>query len=203
MQGIRNLKLYSTPLSGHGHRVEQFLRFLDLAFDYIEAPADFRASDSFFALNPLREIPVLVDGDFILSDSCAILVYLAKTYVPNSHWLPEDALQSAQIQRWLSVASGELKYGCAFSRAIILWNFDADLVQAHKIAHRILKFMDTHLANHQWLATDDPTIADIACYDYVAYVPEGHVSLDDYHHVKRWLKDFEGLAKFKAMMKSI
>lgn len=193
------ITVYSTPLSGHGHRVEQFLRFLDLSFEYKEAQADFRKTTAFLTLNPLGQIPVFVDGDLVLSDSCAILVYLAKTYALNSHWLPEDAIQSAQIQRWLAIAAGEIKYGCAIARLVKLWGADWDLVQAQAIAHRILKFMDGHLAVHQWLATKEVTIADIACYAYVAHAPEGGVSLEEYPNVRRWITDFEALPKFKGM----
>ncbi len=193
------MKLYSTPLSGHGHRVEQFLRFLGLPFDYVEAQADFRKSSEFLSLNPLGQIPVLVDGQLVLSDSCAILVYLAKTYASNSHWLPEDAIQSAQIQRWLAIAAGEIKYGCAIARMMQLWGGDWDLVQAQHIAHCILGFMDRHLTHQKWLETEDVTIADIACYAYVAHAPEGGVSLEEYPNVRRWITDFEALPKFKGM----
>ena len=193
------MKLYSTPLSGHGHRVEQFLRFLDLTYEYVEAQADFRKSLKFLALNPLGQIPVLVDGDLVLSDSCAILVYLAKLYAPNSHWLPEDAIQSANIQRWLAIASGEIKYGCAIARMQKLWGGDWDLAQAQRIAHRILKFMDAHLIQQKWLATEHVTIADIACYAYVAHAPEGGISLNEYSNVQRWITDFEALPKSKGM----
>jgi len=197
------MQLYSTPLSGHGHRVEQFLRFLDLPFEYIEAQANFRASSDFLQLNPLGQIPVLVDGELVLTDSCAILVYLAKTYAPNSHWLPEQALEATQIQRWLAIAAGELKYGCAFARMIQLWNVNFDLAQAQQIAHRILTFMNDHLAQRKWLATEQVTIADIACYAYVALAPEGGVSLEHYSNIQRWITDFEALPKFKAMPSSV
>ncbi len=196
------IKLYSTPLSGHGHRVEQFLIFLDLPFEYIEAQADFRAKADFLELNPLGQIPVLVDGDVVLSDSCAILVYLAKKYAQQTHWLAEDALHASQIQRWLAIAAGEIKFGCAIARFIKLWKADWDLSEAQKIAHRVLKFMDAHLAERVWLATDQVTIADIACYAYVAHAPEGGISLDEYSNVRRWITHFEALPKFKAMPKS-
>jgi len=196
------MRLYSSPLSGHGHRVEQFLRFLELPFEYVEAQADFRATEEFLKLNPLGQIPVLVDGELVLSDSCAILIYLAKNYALNSHWLPDNPLQIAQIQRWLSIASGEIKYGCAISRMVKLWGGDWDLVQAQRIAHRILQFMDLHLAKCRWLATDQVTIADIVCYAYVAHAPEGDVSLVNYKNVQRWICDFEALPKFKAMPQS-
>lgn len=193
------IKLYSTPLSGHGHRVEQFLRFLDLPFEYIEAQQSYRDTEEFLKLNPLGQIPVLADGDLVLSDSCAILVYLAKTYAPNSHWLPDDILQSVQIQRWLAIAAGEIKFGCAIARFATLWDGSWDLAQAQGVAHRILKFMNGHLATHHWLATDQVSIADIACYAYVANAPEGGVYLDGYNNVRRWILDFEALPKFKGI----
>jgi glutathione S-transferase len=59
---------------------------------------------------------VLVDGDAVLADSNAILVYLAKRYAAGSAWLPEDPLGAARVQRWLSLAAGEIAYGPASAR---------------------------------------------------------------------------------------
>lgn len=197
---IKQRVLYSTALSGHGHRVEQFLKFLDLDYIYVESLTDFRHSKEFLKLNPLGQIPVLKDGDFILSDSCAILIYLAKTYAQNTHWLPESAIQQAYIQRWLAIATGELKYGCAFARAIKLWNFDADLLVAQKIANKTLKFINNHLFNRQWLETDFPTIADIACYGYIAVSSEGGINLSEYPNIQNWLHNFENLPNFHKLV---
>lgn len=196
------MKLYSSPLSGHGHRVEQFLIFLELPFEYIEAQAEYRTSNEFLKLNPLGQIPVLVDKDCVLSDSCSILIYLAKFYASNSHWLPDNPLQIVQIQQWLSIASGEIKYGCAISRMVKLWGGDCDLAQAQRIAHRILQFMDQHLTQTKWLVTEQVTIADIACYAYVAHAPEGGISLTQYKNVQRWISDFEALPNFNSMPKT-
>ena len=82
-----------------------------------------RGSPEFYRLNPLRQIPVLQDGDLTLADSNAILVYLAKRYGAGSGWLPEDPLAAAQVQRWLSIAAGEVRYGPALARMVTQWNF--------------------------------------------------------------------------------
>ncbi len=110
--------LHGTELSGHAHRVELLLRILGLRYSYIAAPPAVRAAPEFLKLNPLRQIPVLQDGDLTLADSNAILVYLVKRYAPGSQWLPEEPVAAARVQRWLSIAAGEVKYGPATARMV-------------------------------------------------------------------------------------
>ncbi|MFP5392712.1 MAG: glutathione S-transferase N-terminal domain-containing protein, partial [Gammaproteobacteria bacterium] len=66
--------LHGLKLSGHVHRVELLLRMLELPFEYAAVDAEGRADAAFAALNPLRQIPVLQDGELTLADSSAILV---------------------------------------------------------------------------------------------------------------------------------
>src|SRR5690349_16648590 len=158
------IRLHGVPLSGHVHKVEVLLRLLDLPFEYVAAPADVRQTDAFLRLNPLRQIPVLEDGDVVLADSNAILVYLAKRYDPSGPWLPDEPLAAARVQRWLSISAGEVKYGPANARAVHLFGLKTDLGDAHAVAQRLLAFMDAALAADAWLAGPAPTLADVACY---------------------------------------
>ncbi len=176
--------LHGTRLSGHVHRVELLLRMLGLPFDYVPAPAEVRATPAFLALNPLGQIPVLQDGGLTLVDSNAILVYLCKRHAPGSDWLPEDAVGAAAVQRWLSIAAGEVAFGPASARAITLWGVPGDIDRAGAVAARLLAFMDGHLAQHAFLAAPHATIADLACYGYVAHAGEGHISLEPWAHVR-------------------
>ncbi len=193
------LILHGVPLSGHAHRVELLLRMLDLPVTYVNAGADLRASAAFRALNPLGQIPVLQDGELTVADSNAILVYLVKRYAPGSTWLPEDALGAAAVQRWLSIAAGEVMYGPAAARAATLWGMDFDRVRAERIGARLLRFMQGHLASRPFLAAEHATIADLACYSYVAHAPEGAISLADYPAVQAWLARVEALPGFVPM----
>ena len=194
-----NIKLYSTQLSGHGHRVELLLKMLGLDYQFIDTPASIRLTDAFYQLNPMQQIPVLIDGDLVLTDSNAILVYLAKKYAPQSHWLPEDPIGAAQVQKWLSIAAGEVKFGAAVARAIVLFKQKNDLTNAQNIAKRVLLLMQSHLEHRTWLATDQVTIADLACYSYIARAPEGGISLDEFPAVTAWLNRVEALEHFQAM----
>ena len=75
-----DIALYGTATSGHSHRVELLLLMLGLRYRFEVTPQPARATPEFTALNPMQQIPVLRDGDLVLQDSNAILVYLAKRY---------------------------------------------------------------------------------------------------------------------------
>jgi glutathione S-transferase len=194
-----DITLHGTELSGHAHRVELLLRMLGLPYRYEVAPAAVRGSPEFYKLNPLRQIPVLQDGDLTLADSNAILVYLAKRYAPGSRWLPEEPVAAAQVQRWLSIAAGEVMYGPAIARMVSQWNFPGDLARAKKIAAVLLRFMNEHLTTRSFLAAEHATIADLAVYSYVAHAPEGGIPLGEYASVQAWLRRVEALPHFKPI----
>lgn len=79
------------------------------------------------------------------------------------------------------------------------WNMPEDPVVGTRIAGRILSFMNAHLSHRRWLAADHVTIADLACYSYVAHAPEGGIALDPYEAVGRWLAAVETEPWFEAM----
>ncbi|CAI2789105.1 Glutathione S-transferase GstB [Serratia grimesii] len=196
---MQKLKLYGTPLSGHVHRVALLLRMLALPYEFIEAGAEVRQSEHFRRLNPFGQIPVLVDDDQVLADSNAILVYLVKRYAPGSHWLPESPIAAAQVQEWLSKAAGEVRYGPASSRLIAQFSAPEDYQSALAVAARFLPHMEQHLADRTFLATDEATIGDLACYSYVAVAPEGGISLAPYPAIQRWVARIAALPGFFAM----
>lgn len=191
--------LHGTPLSGHAHRVELLLLALGLPYRLAPAPAEVRQSAAFRKLNPLGQIPVLQDGDLTLADSNAILVYLVRRYAPDSAWLPTDPVGAAQVQRWLSIAAGEVMHGPSIARLIAQFGLKDDSARAKRIAARLLAFMEEHLAARDYLAAPHPTIADLACYSYVAHAPEGGISLRPYPAVRGWLARVEALPFFKPI----
>jgi len=194
--------LHGTALSGHTHRVELMLSLLGLPYRRVDAPADVRRTPEFLAKNPLGQIPVIEDGDVVLADSNAILVYLAKRYDAGGSWLPEEPTAAAAVQRWLSLAAGEVMYGPAMARMATLFGAAADPTITEAIAARLLSFMEAHLATRRYLAGEAPTIADVACYSYVAHAPEGRISLEPYPAIRGWLGRIEALPRFKPMPRS-
>ncbi|MFS8931323.1 glutathione S-transferase family protein [Cupriavidus taiwanensis] len=191
------MKLYGHPLSGHSHRVRLFLSFLGQPVDLVDVDLLTREQKTprFLKLNAFGQIPVLVDGDTVICDSNAILVYLSKKY-GRTDWLPETAAEAAAVQRWLSVAAGDVAFGPARARVITVFKAPYDSQDAIARAHVVLKRMDDALVTGQWLAADQPTIADVALYSYTARAPEGFVELKEYSHVLQWLSRIEALPGF-------
>jgi len=62
-----------------------------------------------------------------------------------------------------------------------------------------LGVLEQRLSGHLWLAGERATIANIACYPYVALAPEGGIALDAYPSVRAWLKRVENLPGYIAM----
>src|ERR1700678_1363914 len=199
MVATSEIILHGTELSGHTHRVELLLRMLGLPYRFEKAAADVRRRPEFRQLNPLGQVPVLQDGDLTIADSNAILVYLARRYAPDSAWLPADPVGSARLQRWLSIAAGELRFGPAAARIIALFNPQADPKRAIAIAHQLFPVMDAHLTGREFLAAEHPTLADIACYAYTAHAPGGGVSPEPYPAIRAWVARVEALPRFKPM----
>ncbi|MEX3810936.1 glutathione S-transferase family protein [Paraburkholderia sp. BR13439] len=194
------IKLYTTRLSGHGHRVKLFLTLLDLPFELIEL--DMKAGENrkpeYLALNPFGQVPTIQDGELTLFDSNAILVYLAKRY-GDSSWLPDDPLGAAAVQRWLSLAAGQIAYGPCAARLVTVFGAPLDHERAKQIAVKLFDVIDAELAGKPFVAGTHVTIADIAAHTYIAHAPEGGVSLQPYPNIRAWLDRVEALPRFIAM----
>jgi glutathione S-transferase len=197
------MKLYHHPLSGHAHRARLFLSLLGLQAELVEInllQAE-QKTPAFLAMNPFGQVPLLEDDGHYIPDSNAILVYLARRYGAAS-WLPQDALGAAAVQRWLSVAAGEIASGPATARIIQLFQKPQDPSDAIERAHRVLGLIEAQLATHEWIAASHVTIADVALYSYIARAPEGNVDLAPYAHIQAWLARVEGLPGFVPFIKS-
>lgn len=198
------VKLYRHPLSGHAHRVELFLALLRVPHElvFVDLAKGAHKQPEFLAINPFGQVPAIDDNGTVLSDSNAILIYLAKQYDKTGRWLPSEPVAAAKVQRWLSVAAGPLASGPATARLITVFGapYDADTTIAR--SHALLRVIDQELAASKFLAGDVPTIADVACYTYVAHAPEGNVSLADYANVRAWLVRIEALPGFVPMQRT-
>lgn len=194
---------YRYTLSGHAHRVEMFLHMLDLPFTPrdVDLARGEQKLPAFLALNAFGQIPVIDDCGVVVSDSNAILVYLALRYAEPG-WLPQDPVGASRVQRWLSVAAGPLAFGAARARVIQLFKLAEDGSDAMQRAHALLRVMEQELGSSGFIVGERPTIADLTLYSYTAHAPEGNVSLSDYPNVRAWLRRVEALPGFVPMLAS-
>ncbi|MEL6855648.1 MAG: glutathione S-transferase C-terminal domain-containing protein, partial [Cyanobacteria bacterium J06607_13] len=146
--------------------------------------------------------PVLADGETVIADAQAILVYLARQYgdKQSEHWLPLAPLSMAEVMRWLSTTAGEVRQGPESARLYHLFKVSTiDIDSTLQKAGFILQQLEQHLTQRDWLACGHPTIADIAVFPYVALSADGQIDLSGYVHVLDWIERMKQLPKFVGM----
>ncbi|ARN19094.1 glutathione S-transferase family protein [Piscinibacter gummiphilus] len=197
------ITLHDFDLSGSCYKIRLFLNILGLKFERV--PVDFgnreHKSAKYLALNPFGELPVFQDGDLVLRDTQAILVYLATRYDPSRQWYPDDPVSMGRIQQWLSTGGGEVMNasGARLVKCFGVTTLDLDKLQAG--AHRVFRIMDDRLAaTGSYLALEDrATLGDIACFPYTALAGEGGIDLAAYPHILAWIDRLRRLPGFIPM----
>ncbi len=202
--GATPIKLYRNPKSGHCHRVELMMAFLGLPYETIDLDMANGAhkAPGYLKLHPFGKVPAIDDNGTILWDSNAILVYLVKRYGADTGWLPEDPVKASEVQRWMSVAAGEIAPGPAAARLVHVFGAKLDHAAAVARAHALFKVMESILEHSAYLAGNAITLADVAGYSYIAHAPEGGVSLEPYPAIRAWLERIEDQPNFVSMVSS-
>jgi glutathione S-transferase len=197
------MKLYDSTYSGHAHRVRLMCGLLKLDVELV--PVDMKnkqhKSPEYLKLNPFGQVPVFVDADVVLRDSIAINLYLAENYDDEGTWLPADPVARAHVYEWLATAAGPIYQGPSRARVIKAYGRPGDYEQAVTIATNLLEVMNRHLESRSWLVGDGPTVADVACYSYLATADEGGIDVSQYPNVHAWLGRVEALGGFVPMPK--
>jgi glutathione S-transferase len=194
------IELYEFALSGNCHKVRLFLSLLGLEYRSIPVNGAEQAhrQPDFLRLNPFGQVPVLVDERVVLRDSQAILIYLAKRY-GGAAWLPDDAAGLAEVSVWLFTAGGEIARGPNAARLHRKFGRALDYADACRIAAEVMGILEQRLSNSDWLALNRPTIADIACYPYLALAPEGGLDLAPYPGLQAWFGRIRSLPGYVGM----
>lgn len=194
------MTLYDLEPSGNCYKVRLLCSLLGVPVEL--KPVDFMAGahkrQPLIDLNPFGELPILADGDLVLRDSQAILVYLARKFGGEA-WLPADPAAMAKVMEWLSVAANEIARGPNDARLHDKFGYKLDAGRARENSARILGLLEAHIASRQWLALGRVTIADIACMPYVALSHEGGISLEPYPGIRAWIERIKALPGFITM----
>jgi glutathione S-transferase len=188
------MKLYMTEGSGNAFKVRILLSVLDVPYEKVLV--DFankeHKKEPFLKLNPRGQVPVLEVEGRALWDSTSNLVYIARKY-GGERWLPTDPLGMAEVMQWLAFAQNEVHYGLQWARAVKRGIRSGNYEEYFGYGLQALQLLEGHLGNNDWLACGRPTIADVACYPYVASAPEGGFNLGDYPAVTAWLRRCESI----------
>lgn len=198
------VKLYRHPISGHCHRAELMMALLDIPYETIDLDLANGAhkAPEYLKISPFGQVPAIDDNGFTLSDSNAIITYLEKKYNDGYEWFPQEPTAYAEVQRWLSVAAGEIAYGPCSVRLVKVFGADLDWDVAKQKTDSLFAVLEPLLAKRDYLASNNITLADVAGYSYVSHVPEGGVSLQPYPAIRAWLARIEAHPKFVGMARS-
>jgi glutathione S-transferase len=200
------IKLYNEELSGNCYKLRLFMALLQLPYERVPInfhPGKEHKSSAFLQVNPFGQLPAIDDDGFVLRDAQAILVYLATRYDPEQQWFPAEARARARVALWLTVAE-DITRSASAARLHDAFGYDFDVRACRKAAHALFAHIEDHLADGEvegrdWLAGEAPTIADIACFPYIALAPEGGVLLDRYPALRRWVRRVKALPRFVGM----
>ena len=201
MKPNQPIRLYRHPISGHAHRVELYLSLLGLPYvlEHVDLLRGAHKEPEYLAKNVFGQVPVIDDGELTLADSNAILVYLGERYDEAGKFWPRSAEGKAAVQRWFSIAAGQLAAGPGAARRARLLGAKLDYEAAVATAKQLFKTLEAELTTRDYLVGSTATLADVACYAYVARAPEGDISLEPYPALRAWLGRIESLPGFVAM----
>jgi len=191
------MKLYGFPASPNTWKVRALASYLGapLEFEFVDLLKGAQHTPAFLALNPTGRTPVLVDGDFKLWESSAILQYLAaKTTTPL---FPNDVRVRADISHWLSWNLAH--WGAQACQPLTVENLvkkfanlgpadSAVVAKATEAFHKEAKVLDAHLAKHKYLAGDALTIADFAVAAPLFHAEGAQMPLGPYAHLRGWFE---------------
>ncbi len=191
------MKIYADPITVNCRKVLAGLDLIGAPFErvHVDYFSGAQKAETYLAINPNASVPALVDGDFVLWESNAILQYAADK-VGNDAVYPRDLQTRADINRWLLWESSSWFPSCYVflvencvkpllggqADAAVL---DAQLAQFHKLAG----ILDARLATSDWIAGKGPTIADIALAAPMHLHGWQQLPLGDHPHLARWLTE--------------
>ena len=189
------MKLYADPITVNCRKALAGLDLIGAQFEL--EPVNYfngeHRGEAYKQLNPNASVPTLVDGDFILWESNAILAYAAEK-TGNTAVYPTDMRTRADIQRWLLWEAAHWFPSCYVYlvehcvKPLLQAAPDLAIIAAQdETFHKLAGILDARLAQSRWIAGDQPTIADIAVAAPAHLHPYQRLPLDPYPNVRRWL----------------
>lgn len=188
------MKLYMTQSSGNAYKPRLLLEMLKVPYErvIVDTKNKENRQPPYLAINPRGQVPALEDEGRIFWDSTACLVYIARKH-GGERWLPTDPAGLAEVTQWLALSNNELHYGLQWARGVVNKIKIGNLEEYQGYGRNGLAVLQGRLKGNDWLALGRPTIADLACYPYVAVSAEGGFKLEDYPAVQAWAKRVEAL----------
>jgi glutathione S-transferase len=195
--------LYTTPISANGRKVLAVAQQLKLSPEIktINVYQGDGQTDEYRTINPFGKVPTLVDGNFILWESNAILQYMAEQY-GNYHLSSKNPKTRADISRWMFWESCH-------------WQPTISTILAGVVGHALVphlvpaptenpdwtlpqftvcaNYLDAHLQERQFFVANELSIADFSIAGMMTYFHFGNFPFERFPHLRRWYQTIEKL----------
>jgi glutathione S-transferase len=189
------MKLYGFPPSPNTWQVRAVANNLNvpLEFEVVDLTKGGSRTPDFLAINPTGRTPTLVDGDFKLWETLAIMQYIAGKK-PNALW-PNDTKIRADITRWQSWTLAHwTRDACVpllFERFVKQFlNMgqpdQAAIAKGFEAYGKEAAMLNTHLTKQQYLVGNTLTIADFAAASPLFYAKQAELPLQPYPQIRGW-----------------
>jgi glutathione S-transferase len=200
------MKLYGFPPSPNTWKVRAVAAHLAITLEeeFVDLAKGAQRTPDYLALNPTGRTPTLVDGDFVLWESTAIMQYLASR-TTNQLW-PTEPRARADIMRWQGWQLAHWsKEGCEpliFERLVkSLLNLGpadpAILAKGTDAFQREARVLDAHLGRQPYLVGTGPTLADFSVAAPLFYAKEAELPLAPHGHVRDWFGRISALPAWR------
>jgi glutathione S-transferase len=200
------MKLYMNALSPNVRRVRLTAAVLQLELE--EKKLDFTKGEhknpEFLALNPNGAVPTLVEGDFVLTESRAIMQYLASKK-PESGLLPRDERARADVTRWqfwdashFSPQLGTFTFQKLLKPRMGLGEPDGQKVEeALTNFRRFAAVLNETLDGKQFVVGSALTLADLTLASSLMYAKQTDVPLAEFPNIQSWFGRVSDLDAWK------
>lgn len=197
------MKLYGHPLSSNTRRVQMLCEELKIPYEYrkVDLSKGEQNRPEYLKLNPNGKVPALDDNGFVLWESQAILRYLAVKHGAAT-WYPTNLKKRAAVEQWLDWHQSRLapEVGKLAMHTLFLGAKASPqaIEDAKSGLAKILPVMENALARQPYVASDNPTLADLAIASTMAYLDMCRFDLSAYPRISDWFGKMKARPSFKA-----
>jgi glutathione S-transferase len=189
------MKIYADPITINCRKVLAGLQLMNIPYErvHVDYFSGAQKNADYMAINPNAAMPSMIDGDLILWESNAILIYAAEKYGKHDVY-PTDLKKRADINRWMFWESASW-FPSAYVYLVEhcvkpLLNSAADpavLSAQDANFHKLAGILDARLAQHEWLTGSTPTLADIVIASPMHMHSHQQLPLGPHKNLVRWM----------------
>ncbi len=189
------MKIHADPITVNCRKVLAGLQLIGTPYEVVHVDyfKGAQKEEPYISINPNASVPAMVDGDFVLWESNAILQYAADK-AGNEKVYPRNLKTRADINRWLLWESSSWFPSCYVFlvencvKPLLGGAPDPAILNAQQAQfHKLAGILDQRLAGNTWVAGDQVTIADIALASPMHLHGWQQLPLNGHKHLKRWL----------------